>query len=64
MDKFGLGDFTLLAPTTGGPTTLSYTISSAAHGIVTGSIYDFRVVAINDKGSSLSSPILENIMAA
>jgi len=53
MDKFGLGDFTLLAPTTGGPTTLSYTISSAAHGIVTGSIYDFRVVAINDKGSSL-----------
>jgi hypothetical protein len=58
MDILGQGDFDLLAPTSGGPTFLSYTITSALHGIVTGEIYDFSVIALNDKGSSEPSEIL------
>lgn len=34
------------------------------HGIETGKAYDFIVVAINDKGRSRESLILEDIMAA
>jgi hypothetical protein len=64
MDSFGFGIFTLLSPTSGGPTALTYTVTTSSHGIVTGSIYDFKVVAVNDKGSSIASPVLYNIMAA
>ncbi len=43
---------------------MTYTVTQSLHGIVTGSIYSFQVVALNDKGPSLASPILTNVMAA
>jgi hypothetical protein len=54
----------MLVPTVGSPYIYEYTITDTDHGLVTGSIYDFKVVATNDVGSSLFSPKLENIMAA
>jgi hypothetical protein len=54
----------MLVPNVGSPYIYEYTITEADHGLVTGSIYDFKVVATNDVGSSLFSPKLENIMAA
>jgi hypothetical protein len=56
--------FTKLEPSAGGPSVLTYTINTGLHGVVTGSIYQFKVVATNDKGESLPSQALKNVMAA
>ena len=53
-----------MSPTTGSAYILSYTITAEDHGIVAGRIYQFRVVAVNDVGSSLMSPKLVDVMAA
>lgn len=52
-----------LSPNTGNPNILTYTVTQA-HGLVTGSIYAFKVISTNAVGeSSVSEPLL-NIMAA
>jgi len=57
------GVYVKLAPNTGNPNILTYTITQA-HGLVTGSIYAFKIVAENAVGESPASGRLLNIMAA
>lgn len=59
----GKGVYALLQPNTGNPNILTYTITQT-HGLVTGSIYAFEVIATNAVGDSLASGRLLDIMAA
>ena len=53
-----------LEPSTGSPYIYEYVITQADHGLQTGSIYSFKVVAVNDVGESNFSDRLDSIMAA
>lgn len=57
------GVYVKLSPNTGNPNILTYTVTQA-HGLVTGSIYAFKIIATNAVGESSPSGRLLNIMAA
>lgn len=52
----GAGTFSALSPTITDVLTVSYDVTQASHGIVTGTVYQFNVIAYNAVGQSVASP--------
>lgn len=53
-----------LAPIIENPSVFEYTITQLDHGLQTGTLYSFKIMAINDVGTSDFSDELQSIMPA
>jgi hypothetical protein len=60
----GIQSFVALQPVIENPAVLTYTVTSQDHGIQTGQLYTFKLLAINDVGPSEFSEELSGVMPA
>ena len=60
----GINSFVPLNPVIRNPAVTTFTVTQATHGLLTGTLYSFKIQAINDVGASLFSETLEDEMPA
>jgi hypothetical protein len=60
----GINSFVPLTPVIRNPSITTFTVTQATHGLLTGTLYSFKIQAINDVGASLFSETLEDEMPA